>query len=529
MLTGVDGVDWSTLEHAYGMATDVPRHLRALTSTDSGVREAALDALYGNLWHQGTLFPATAAVIPFLFQLLDDDATPDRPLLMLFLADTGRSASFGDDPWYVESLAALKAGVKVLERRLSSPDEVERISATVALAWADDGKVLTKRVKGSSPTGVTGDEGERLVTMYALAAGRKAPPRDVMKRFADADEGPLRLAARIGLVRAGQPKALGTVDTDAYILLAEVAGTVAPQALPQPVELLDPATIDPSAIRALCHVLASTAGHRTALPLVEFLLSAVFPDGYEEPPTTLQTNVLTAIANSRGAWVYVGNTTAALAEQGLEVLDRSDLCARLGVDLPGTPEREDTETLLATSEATGMRYEELSRVQRDLLERFVDRLDTLGWNETRNWHKFVTGGSGYAISPIGVGRHYNDRAVLECTLWLFDEHIAADTGEHTGDPYVRLMLTDKAEVQDPIGFRAYMIVRPTPSVQVRDIDAVLNVMDKHRPALDRENFAERFLHDLFAVTTKVEVELADGRVVEIRPKNVVRPSPEDVE
>jgi hypothetical protein len=505
MLTGVDRVDWSALEHAYGPATDVPRHLRALGSVDSGVREAALDALYGNLWHQGTLYPATAAAVPFVLDLVDDDATPERPLLLLFLADVGRSASFGDDPWYGDTLAALKAGVRLLERRLSSPDEVERISATVALAWADDGDVLSARL-------ASGDEGERLVTLYALVAGREAPAPALLQPYADATEGPLRLAARIGLVRAGQPKALGTVDTEAYVTLAEVAATVAPQALPQPAELLDPATLEPASIRTLCHVLASSTGHRTALPLVELLLSAVFPDGYEEPPTTLQTNVLTAIANSRGAWVYVANTTAALAEQGLEVLDRSDLCARLGVALPEAPDRDDTATLLQSSESTGMRYEELSRDQRDLLERFVDRLDALGWNETRNWHKFVTSGSGYAISPIGVGRHYNDRAVLECTLWLFDEHVAADTGERTGDPYVRLMLADKAEAQDPIGFRAYLRPGRAP------LDAVLDVMDKHRPTLDRDNFGERFLHDLFAVTPRVEVELADGRVVEIRPK-----------
>jgi hypothetical protein len=48
--------------------------------------------------------------------------------------------------------------------------------------------------------------------------------------------------------------------------------------------------------------------------------------------------------------------------------------------------------------------------------------------------------------------------------------------------------------------------------------AVIDVIDRHRPSLDRQSRADAFLHDLFAVTPKVEVELADGRVLEIRPR-----------
>jgi hypothetical protein len=499
----LDRVDWAGLTHAFGPATDVPRHLRSLCSPDAGIREAALDALYGTIWHQGTLFPATPAAIPFLLALIDDDATPERPLLLLLLADIGRSASFGDDASYTDSQAALAAGVPVLERRLIGPDEVERIAATVALAWADDGTVLTGRLGA-------GDDAERLVTVYALAAGRVPPPIDQLEPLALSDDPALGLAARIGLVRAGIGGALGRVDPEAYAVLAEVAGTVAPQAFPQPVELLDAASIDPGSVRSLAKVLAHEGSHRVALPLVEFLLSAALPDGYEEPPSPVQAEILGAIAHSAGAWVYPANTVGALAEAGVEVLDQSDLCARLGLDPPEALEREDTSVLLGTSELVGVRYDELGSDDRDVLERFVDTLDALGWNETRHWHQFVTSGSGLPISPIGVGRHYNARAVLEATLWLFDEHVAADTGERTGDRYVRVLVADKAEEKSPVGFRAYFGER---------LEDVLKVVDRHRPTLDRDNFGERFLHDLFEVAGKVEIELADGRVAEIRPKS----------
>lgn len=503
-MLGIDRIDWGALRHAHGPATDVPRHVAGLASADAGDREAALEALYGSLWHQGTLYPATAAVTPFLLALVDDDRTPDRPSLLLFLADLGRGAAIGDDACYLDTQQALAAGVPVLERRLRSDDEVERISAAVALAWADDGTVLGRRL-------AEGDDAERLVTLYALVAGRVIPPAKALERFLrDTDPG-IRLAARIGLVRAGSAKALGEISPDAYGLLAEVAATIAPQALPQPIELVDPTTLSPTTLRALAGVLARATTARPALPLVSALLEAVLPDGYEEPRSGLQEEVLAAIAASPGAWVFEGNTLAALAEHGLEVVDRTDLCARLGIDRLDVPDAEDTQSLLAGGEETGIRYEELTDDQKALLDRFVAFLDGRGWNESRNWHAFVTSGSGYAISPIGVGRHFNEKAVLECTLWFFDEHHAADhEGERIGDPYVRLLIADKAERKEPIGFRAFF---------GNDLDGVLGTIDGHRRTVDRENFAERFLHDLFGVAAKVEVELADGRVAEIRPKS----------
>ncbi|MCB9686663.1 MAG: hypothetical protein H6738_23640 [Alphaproteobacteria bacterium] len=502
MLKGIDDVDWNALTHAYGPAGDVPRHLQGLASPDMGEREAALEALYGSLWHQGTLYAATAAAIPFLLALVDDDATRDRPLLLLYLADVGRSATFGDEEWYADTQAALAAGVDVLRRRLTSADEVERIAALVALAWADDGTVLKARLS-------EGDEAERLVTLYAYVAGRAVPDAEVLRAFADSDDPGVRLAARIGLGRAGDAAALGDVDPEAYALLAEVTATVAPQALPQPIEVMDPPTLSQRSVQGLAAVLEFATSHRTALPLVVGLLEAALPDGWEEPATPLQLRVLTAIANSSGAWVFDGNTLAALAEAGIDAVDRIDLCARLNLDTPEDPESEDTQSLLLGSENTGIRWEELSNDQRRELERFVDFLDQRGWNESRNWHTLVQAGS-LPMSPIGVGRHFNEHAVLEATLWFFDEHVADDTGERVGDPYVRLLIADKAEEREPIGFRAYHGDR---------LLDVLEAIDRHRPTLDRDNFAEGFPKALFEVCGKVEVELPDGRVVEIRPKS----------
>jgi hypothetical protein len=76
MLERLDNVHWASLTHAYGTATDVPSLLRSLLSPDGKKRERAVYDLFGNIWHQGTVYPATAAAVPFLYELL---IAPDVP------------------------------------------------------------------------------------------------------------------------------------------------------------------------------------------------------------------------------------------------------------------------------------------------------------------------------------------------------------------------------------------------------------------------------------------------------------------
>jgi hypothetical protein len=70
MLEGLNTIDWGNLSHAYGAATDVPNLIRSLASDAAAEREGALDVLFGNIWHQGTVYEATAYVAPFLIELL---------------------------------------------------------------------------------------------------------------------------------------------------------------------------------------------------------------------------------------------------------------------------------------------------------------------------------------------------------------------------------------------------------------------------------------------------------------------------
>jgi tetratricopeptide (TPR) repeat protein len=96
ILAGLDEIDWPHLHHAYGSAGDTPRHLRLLLSADEVVRKDAWLALYGSIWHQGTVYEASAFAVPFLIAMLDQDGPPGRGEVLSFLADLAAGSSYLD-------------------------------------------------------------------------------------------------------------------------------------------------------------------------------------------------------------------------------------------------------------------------------------------------------------------------------------------------------------------------------------------------------------------------------------------------
>src|SRR5262245_34803952 len=84
VLQGLDAVPWADLGHAYGSAADVPGLLRKLLDPDPKVRSETLWTLYGNVFHQGTRYRATAHVIPFLIEMCASPQVPDRGDLLRY-------------------------------------------------------------------------------------------------------------------------------------------------------------------------------------------------------------------------------------------------------------------------------------------------------------------------------------------------------------------------------------------------------------------------------------------------------------
>src|SRR5688572_246369 len=89
MFAGLDDIDWSSMHHAYGPATEVPDLLRGLVSADPAVRETSLDAMYGAVHHQGDVYDCTLAAVPFLFEAAAAPGLPGRGAIVALLASIG--------------------------------------------------------------------------------------------------------------------------------------------------------------------------------------------------------------------------------------------------------------------------------------------------------------------------------------------------------------------------------------------------------------------------------------------------------
>jgi HEAT repeat protein len=88
VLNGLEEIPWDRLGHAYGQASDVPGLLRELAEGN----DKALNALFGNIWHQGTVYEATSYAVPFLIELLEAPEADITGLLGLLSAIAESSA-----------------------------------------------------------------------------------------------------------------------------------------------------------------------------------------------------------------------------------------------------------------------------------------------------------------------------------------------------------------------------------------------------------------------------------------------------
>ena len=79
-------VPWADLSHAYGVATDTPHHLLALLSHDADTRGQALGELWASICHQGSVYEASCAAVPFLIRLLHEGPSEGRPAVLYLLA-----------------------------------------------------------------------------------------------------------------------------------------------------------------------------------------------------------------------------------------------------------------------------------------------------------------------------------------------------------------------------------------------------------------------------------------------------------
>ena len=127
--------NWSELNHAYGSADDLPAILDALSPDPNA-------SSWGELWnrvcHQGTVYSASAPVLPRLLTLANAYAGADRvsPLQLAgaIVISQDRSEGFDLEPYrdVIEELASL-ARETLAQRDLSRIDFIYLLQAALAL------------------------------------------------------------------------------------------------------------------------------------------------------------------------------------------------------------------------------------------------------------------------------------------------------------------------------------------------------------------------------------------------------------
>ncbi|MEZ4458324.1 MAG: hypothetical protein R3E66_01085 [bacterium] len=350
VLEGIEALDWAQWHHAYGPATDVPSCLRALTDADLDAADEAKWQLYGNLWHQGTIYEATGHAVPWLIRLLDDPMV-DHAWLLTYLGHIAMGSSYN----------AQHAGLDFIN---ASTDEYQEQMAQ-ELAWV---KAARDRLVEGRPSFVRmlthDDPAVRSSVLYVYAClGGALPIEDVRDLTTDASP-MVRASAVLSLVdaddavgRATAERAMMDISLAVRWAGAYLAAFLPNAGAPVVTILLDALNdsealleimngspfvddgVDSMSANALARIGPEIApeaidgmigrlnwvGASEALSLVSTLLYMVF--GNKPAPPTLtdaQRKVLRAIAASDNAWTFDGNMWGILNQWELPT-KRADL------------------------------------------------------------------------------------------------------------------------------------------------------------------------------------------------------------
>ena len=313
MLDRLDLVPWNQLSHAYGSAEGVPHLLRALTSKDDSKREEALSELFGNIWHQGTVYEATAYAVPFLIEIAVDRSIAGRADV---LGLVGVIAESDDGPATSHEEVLKKAWV--LTELLSDPEPLVRASAAYVLGFLRaEAATIAPQMRRAIEKET--DDGARAGMFLGLASLRDPTDENVEwlegRLTGAADERELFVASVALAHSAGAttPDAAISVLASACDSIIEeswfekLCWDVAPETLPRNA-LVATGTAARTALPTILDAFAATNDAVHASFLLEDALAIVFgPHGLDAAPSPLdmhQRRVLVATANASIVWQH---------------------------------------------------------------------------------------------------------------------------------------------------------------------------------------------------------------------------------
>jgi hypothetical protein len=343
MLEGLDRIDWSKLGHAYGPATDVPGLLRQLASADIDDRKNAMHELYGNIWHQGTVYEASAHAVSFLIELLQAEDVGGKDEILILLADLAQGTSYHDvhqdhpilkqeagKPewqlkiqkelvWVRNVKAAVKAGQNTYLGFLADTEPALREAVTFLLAALDrPAPDVAERIWGRFEK----ESEERVQASLLLGFGTlgessESNLRRLQATLASAPSKSLRLAAAMSLVRlapANLPQSAIEILIDAVecpddyeVLAKSIWGQIDDfeMLVINHLTRLDEKSAA-AAESVLARILPTLEPHQ-ALGIVEVLLTITFKEPISRDATFAslteqQQRVLRLVAKNRNVW-----------------------------------------------------------------------------------------------------------------------------------------------------------------------------------------------------------------------------------
>ncbi|MDG6103172.1 hypothetical protein Daura_16840 [Dactylosporangium aurantiacum] len=261
-------MNWDTVYGCDGTSGHVPALLRALAGPDPAPE--AYSALFGHLYHQGARWQASAVVVPFLVDLVDDPATPDRAALAGMLAAVAVGDHRDDQLPFDVDAAYPDAGA-------ITDEQVRQLNLFLAGEWPDDDPAeeffwdrsgpdrwardayLALAARAATVTGWVGDADAGLAAVAAALLAWLPPAPDAVAALLAVPAGPARASANLTL--AHLPAGGGRVDARLRALLDDPDARVALTAAIALAYRHGPATPEPALT-----MLAEAADHDRPLP-----------------------------------------------------------------------------------------------------------------------------------------------------------------------------------------------------------------------------------------------------------------------
>lgn len=266
LLDGLGAVEWGRYHHAYGPATDVPMLLHALAFPErapaqlkkggKSVFENVTWTLWGNVFHQGSVWGVSAKVIPFLVELFEADlAVEARRFLVTYLHHlaTGYPTDLFPRRFEIEQLEAAATRVEAanLPRSVLDGDAFRDVPfvdgealRNVGAVWMRDCYVgvesrLERLLAGADDVDdeVVG-ETIALLASFPRRASLTAPKLWELAR--EETDNPLTGMALVALAQLGQPgvaeaaRVVADAVSDSAGVYAAAADVIASKGRPSP-------------------------------------------------------------------------------------------------------------------------------------------------------------------------------------------------------------------------------------------------------------------------------------------------------